>query len=35
LAVRPSDGPFEVFDPPRSVLFDNFELDIDPECPGL
>lgn len=35
LAVRPSDGPLEVFDPPRSVLFDNFELDTDPECPGL
>jgi hypothetical protein len=35
LAVRPSDGPLEVFEPPRSVLFDNFELDTDPECPGL
>jgi len=35
LALRPSDGPLEVFDPPRSVLFDNFEVDTDPQCPGL
>lgn len=35
LAVRPSDGPLEVFDPPRSVLFDDFEVTTDPRCPGL
>jgi hypothetical protein len=35
LAVRPSDEALEVFDPPRSVLFDNFEVDVDPGCPGL
>ncbi|MGB8331680.1 MAG: hypothetical protein WCE62_16250 [Polyangiales bacterium] len=35
LAVRPSEGPREVFDPPRSVFFDDFEVTTDPSCPGL
>ncbi|RLB37732.1 MAG: hypothetical protein DRH30_12705 [Deltaproteobacteria bacterium] len=35
LAVRPSDGPLEVFDPPRSILFDDFEVTTDPRCTGL
>ena len=35
LAIRPSDGPLEIFDPPRSVLFDDFEVTTDPSCPGL
>ena len=34
-AVRPSDGPLEVFDPPRSILFDDFEVTTDPKCLGL
>jgi len=35
LTVRPSDGPLEIFDPPRSVLFDDFEVTTDPKCLGF
>ncbi|MGB8331682.1 MAG: hypothetical protein WCE62_16260 [Polyangiales bacterium] len=35
LAIRPSEGPLEIFDPPRSVLFDDFEVTTDPRCLGL
>jgi hypothetical protein len=36
LALRPSEEqPLELYDPPRSILFDNFEVDTDPQCPGL
>ncbi|MBW1754938.1 MAG: hypothetical protein JRJ80_02080 [Deltaproteobacteria bacterium] len=35
VAIRPSDDPFEAFDPPRTVLLDDFEVRSDESCPTL
>ena len=32
VAVRPSDAPLEVFEEPKSVLLDDFEVVLDPGC---
>lgn len=32
IAVRPSDDPLEVFEAPRSVLLDDFEVTLDEGC---
>lgn len=33
-AIRPSAEPLEVFDPPRAVLLDDFEVTTDANCPA-
>jgi len=33
-AVRPSDDPYETFEPPRTVLLDDFSLGLDEACPA-
>ncbi len=33
VAIRPSNGPYEAFDPPRTVLLDDFEVTTDESCP--
>jgi hypothetical protein len=33
ILIRPSDNPFEAYDPPREVLLDNFEVTLDERCP--
>lgn len=33
VAIRPSEDPFEAYDPPRTVLLDDFEVTTDPSCP--
>ena len=35
VAVRPSEDPLELFDPPRAVLLDDFEVRLDAACPHL
>jgi hypothetical protein len=34
VAIRPSAEPLELFDPPRAVLLDDFELTTDESCPS-
>jgi hypothetical protein len=33
VAIRPSEEPLELFDPPRTVLLDDFEVTTDESCP--
>ena len=34
VAIRPSEDPLEVFDPPRAVLLDDFDVRLDEACPS-
>jgi hypothetical protein len=33
VAIVPTGDPLEVFDPPRTVLLDRFEVSLDERCP--
>jgi len=33
ILIRPSDDPLEVYEPPREVLLDDFEVTLDERCP--
>ena len=33
VAILPSEDPLEIFDPPRTVLLDDFEVRLDEACP--